>query len=63
MYSKKERMKANWIGHMLSKKNCFLQQVKDTRGCWKLKEEALDCSWWRTRFGRGYEAVVKQTMK
>jgi hypothetical protein len=28
---------------------------------WKLKEEALDCSQWRSRFGRGYTPVVRQT--
>jgi hypothetical protein len=27
----------------------------------KLKEEALDRTLWRTRFGRGYEPVVRQT--
>jgi hypothetical protein len=26
-----------------------------------LKEEALDHALWRTRFGRGYEPVVRQT--
>jgi hypothetical protein len=28
---------------------------------WKLKEEALDRTHWRTRFGRGYGPVVRQT--
>jgi hypothetical protein len=28
---------------------------------WKLKEEALDRTLWRTRFGRGYGPVVRQT--
>jgi hypothetical protein len=35
--------------------------LKETRGYWNLKEEALDRSMWRTRFGRGYEPVVRQT--
>jgi hypothetical protein len=26
---------------------------------WKLKEEVLDCVLWRTCFGRGYGAVVR----
>jgi hypothetical protein len=30
--------------------DCF----KETRGYWKLKEEALARTVWRTRFGRGY---------
>jgi hypothetical protein len=29
------------------------------RGYWKLKEEALDRTVWRTGFGRGYGPVVK----
>jgi hypothetical protein len=28
---------------------------------WKLKEEALDVTLWRTLFGRGYGPVVRQT--
>jgi len=30
-------------------------------GYWKLKEKALDRTWWRTGFGRGYVPVVRQT--
>ena len=48
---KEEGRKANWIGHILRRKNCLLKQVKETRGCWKFMEEALDCTRWRTRFG------------
>jgi hypothetical protein len=35
--------------------------VKEKRGYWKLKEEALDHTLRRTRFGRVYGPVVKQT--
>jgi len=28
-----------------------------------LKEEALDRTLWRTRFGRGHEPLVRQTTK
>jgi hypothetical protein len=38
-----------------------LLDFKVTRGCWKLKEETLDHTVWRTRFGRGYGPVVRQT--
>jgi hypothetical protein len=31
------------------------------RGYWNLKEEALDSTLWKTRFGRRYGPVVKQT--
>jgi hypothetical protein len=34
---------------------------KKKRKYWKLKEEALDCAVWRTRFGRGNGAVAIQT--
>jgi hypothetical protein len=32
-------------------------------GYWKLKMKALDCTLWRTCFGRSYEPVVWQTRK
>jgi hypothetical protein len=31
----------------------LLGELKERRKCWKLKEEALDCTVWRTGFGRG----------
>jgi hypothetical protein len=39
----------------------LLDDLKEKRRYWKLKEEALDCTLWRTRFGRGYGPVVRQT--
>jgi hypothetical protein len=39
----------------------LLDGLKETRGYWKLKEEALDLTLWRTRFGRGYGPVVTRT--
>jgi len=33
------------------------------RGQWKLKEEAVDCTLWRTGFGRGYGPVVRRTVE
>jgi len=38
----------------------LLDDLKETKGCWKLKEEALDHTQRRTRFGSGYELVVRQ---
>jgi hypothetical protein len=35
--------------------------LQEARGYWKLKEEALDRTLWRTCFGRGYGPVVRQT--
>jgi hypothetical protein len=39
----------------------LLDDLKEKRRCWKLKEEALDRTLWRSRFGRGYGPVVRQT--
>jgi hypothetical protein len=34
--------------------------LKEKRGYWELKEEALDRTVWRTRFGIGYGPVVSR---
>jgi hypothetical protein len=39
----------------------LLDDLKEKSGHWKLKEEALDRSLWRTRLGRRYLPVVRQT--
>ena len=39
----------------------LLDDLKDRRGHSHLKEEALDCTTWRNRFGRGFGPVVRQT--
>ena len=33
-------------------------RVKENRGYWKLKEDAIDRALWRTGSGRGYGPVV-----
>jgi hypothetical protein len=38
----------------------LLDDLKEKKRYWKLKEEALDHALWRTRFGRGYGPVVRQ---
>jgi hypothetical protein len=43
------------------KRKQLLDDLKEKRGYWKMKEEALDRTLWRTRFGRGYGPVVRQT--
>jgi hypothetical protein len=37
----------------------LLDELKERRGCSHLKEEALDRSKWRNRFGGGFEPVVR----
>ena len=36
----------------------LLDDIKDSRGYCQLKEEALDRTMWRNRFGRGFGPVV-----
>jgi hypothetical protein len=41
----------------------LLDDLKERRGYCCLKEEALDRTMWRARFGRGFGPVVRQTTK
>jgi len=41
----------------------LLAGLKETRVYWELKDEALDRTVWRTRFGRGCGLVVRQTLR
>ena len=45
------------------KRRCrkLLDDLKERRGYSHLKEEALDCTMWTARFGRGFGPVVRQT--
>ena len=38
----------------------LMDNLKDRKGYFRLKEEALDHSMWRNRFGGGFEPVVRQ---
>jgi hypothetical protein len=39
----------------------LLDDLKEKRRYWNLKEEALDRTLWRTCFGRGYGPFVRPT--
>jgi hypothetical protein len=39
----------------------LLDDLKERRGYSHLKEEALDRTMWRARFGRGFGTAVRQT--
>jgi hypothetical protein len=41
----------------------LLDDLKERRGYSYLKEEDLDRTMWRARFGRGFGPVVRQTTK
>jgi hypothetical protein len=45
------------------RRNQLLDDLKEKRRYWELKEEALDRILWRNRFGRGYGPVVRQTVE
>jgi len=45
------------------KRRKLLDDLKEKRGYSHLKEEALDGTMWRARFGRGFGPVVRQTTK
>jgi hypothetical protein len=39
----------------------LLDDLKEARRYWKLKEKTQDRTFWRTQFGRGYGPVARQT--
>jgi hypothetical protein len=49
------------IGRQGRRHQQLLDDLKESRGYWNLKEEAVDRTLWRTRFGRGCGHVVRQT--
>jgi hypothetical protein len=56
-----ERIKVT--GRLGRRRKQLLDDRKETRGYWKMKEEALDCNLWRTVLGGSYGTVVRQTAK
>jgi hypothetical protein len=51
------------IGRQRRRRKKLLDDLKERRGYFYLKEEALDRTMWRARFGRGFGPVVRQTAK
>ena len=58
----KERYKRGTevTGRQGRKRRKLLDDLKERRGYSHLKEEALDRTMWRARFGRGFGPVVRQ---
>jgi hypothetical protein len=48
-------------GRRRRRRKQLLDDLTEKRRYWKLKEEAIDRTLLRTRFGRGYGPVVRQT--
>jgi len=51
------------IGRQGRRRMKLLDDLKERRGYCHLKEETLDYTMWRARFGRGCGPVVRQTAK
>ena len=58
---RKVRRKDRMTGRRGKRRKQLLDDLKEKRKYWKLKEEALDRTLWRTRFVRGYGRVVRQS--
>jgi hypothetical protein len=50
-------------GRRRRKRRKLLDDLKERRGYSHLKEEALDCTMWRARFGKGFGPDVRPTTK
>ena len=50
-------------GRLRRRRSKLLDDLKEKKGYSHLKEEALDRTMWRARFGRGFGPVVRQTAK
>jgi len=61
----KERYKGGIevTGRQERRRRKLLDDLKERRGYSHLKEDALDRTMWRARFGRGFGPVVRQTTK
>jgi hypothetical protein len=51
------------MGRRGTRRKRLLDDFKETRGCWKLKEKVLDRTVWRTCFVGDCGHVVRQTME
>ena len=49
------------MGSRRTRRKQVPDNLKETRGYWKLKEEALDRTMWETRFGTRCGPVVRET--
>ena len=50
-------------GRQRRRRSKLLDDLKERRGYSHLKDEALNRTMWRARFGRGFGPVVRQTTK
>jgi len=62
-YWRKDKRGIEVTGRRGRRSRKLLDDLKERRGYSHLKEEALDRTMWRVRFGRGFGPVVSQTAK
>jgi len=51
------------MGRRGRRRKQILNGIKEKSGSWKLKEEALDRTFWITRFGTSHGPVARQTIE
>ena len=61
IYWQKDRKTDRSFGRQGRRRKQLLDDLKETRGYWKMKEDTLDRTVWITRFGRGYGRLLRQT--
>jgi len=59
----KIKVRMEVTGRRRRRRRELLDDLKERKGYSQLKEEALDRTMWRARFGRGFGPVVRQTTK
>jgi hypothetical protein len=57
----KLEVRIEMTGRRERRRKQLLDDLKEKRSDWKLKEAAVDRTQWRICFGRGYRPVVRQT--
>ena len=62
-YWRKDKRWIEVTGRRGKRRRKLLYDLKERRRYSQLKEEALDRTMWRARFGRGFGPVVRQTTK
>jgi len=40
----------------------LVEDLQEMKRYWSLKKKAVDCTHWRTHFGRVYAPLIRQTM-
>ena len=58
--AEKIKMEIKVTGRQDRRRKHLLDDLKEEREYWKMKEEILDCAVWRSCFGIGYGSLVRQ---